>query len=95
MAVEQVDQRPVKCGDAAGFEWDGLADAVAGPQHDGVRAQVERQGEAAPPGSDWRHDQPFGDRDQGDVPTMIGPRCVSDTEFAQHLAGKMQQGKGW
>ena len=80
---------------APSVERDAVARAVAEAQADGVLAQVEAEGEAAPVGGGGRvGDQARGDRVKRDVPAVVDPRRVGDAELAEQLAGEVERGDG-
>ena len=92
--VEHFDQAAVKRGDAAEVERQQVTLAVGDAKHDGVPAQVERQGEVSRRRGNRLDRQPLRHRMKRRVPAMIGPGRMGDPQLAQHLAGQVQQCEG-
>jgi hypothetical protein len=73
MRIEHLDQASVKRGDAADVEREQVTLAVRDVKHDGVPAQVERQGEISCRRCNRLDRQPLRNRMKRRMPAMIGP----------------------
>ncbi len=80
--------------DAAGIERHLLARLIADPQDDRVAAQVQNQSKGSSVARRGRKSlQTVRPRLERDMPSVVGPRCVTDADLAEHLRSQMQHRK--
>ena len=94
MKLQHCDQPLMECSDAPGVERQFFPPAVADPKHDRVAAKVQRQREGPSAAGLSRQDsQPSRIGLESNVPTVIEPWRMGNSELAEHLRGKVQDGE--